>query len=69
VYQFSSANATLDGGTDDSLDSCGSVMSDECKNLLRDSFLDEPTLNGCPQYQKNGTNGADAFKKGVSEFE
>jgi hypothetical protein len=63
VYQSSGANATLDDSADDNSDSCGDLMSDECKEFIKDSFLHEPTSNGCPRYQKSGREDADAFKK------
>ncbi|KAJ4351730.1 CCA tRNA nucleotidyltransferase, mitochondrial [Didymosphaeria variabile] len=63
VYQFGSANVTLDDNADDGMDSCGGLVSDECKDFIKDSFLHESVGNGCPLYRKAGTEGNDAFKK------
>ncbi|KAF9739549.1 hypothetical protein PMIN06_006992 [Paraphaeosphaeria minitans] len=63
LYQFSSANVTLDDSIEDGLDSCGGVVSDECKDLIKDNFLHETQPSGCPLYQKASTDGVDTFKK------
>lgn len=63
VYQFGSANVTLDNNADDGMDSCGGLVSDECKDFIKDSFLHESVGNGCPLYRKAGTEGDNAFKK------
>ncbi|KAL5390519.1 hypothetical protein DPSP01_001595 [Paraphaeosphaeria sporulosa] len=63
LYQFSSANVTLDDSIDDGLDSCGGIVSEECKDFIKDNFLHEIQPSGCPLYRKAGTEGADTFRK------